>query len=128
VLAHRSKCRRVDFEFEIGRETHRPEKSKVIFRKTLIGIANAADSFRFKIRLPPNVIDKLVGNRVKEESVDREIASLCVMLCIGERDCRWMPTVLIFAVAAKRSDFDIVSLDRDKDDAKLRPDFLGSLE
>jgi len=71
--------RLVDREAEAGGELDRAQQAHRIFAQALVGVADGLEHAPLDVREPADVIDDLVGDRVVEEAIDREVAALGVL-------------------------------------------------
>ena len=118
----------VDREIEPGGKANGAEHPQLVFGDAGQRIANGADDAALQIRLAADVVDHLLGERVEEQAVDREVAALGVVLGVGERHRVGMPAVAVGGVAAERGDVDLPGPFRSEhgDDAERRPDRAAS--
>src|SRR5438874_130515 len=88
---------------ETRREAYRAQHAQLIFTKALFGRADGADDSRLEVLAPANEVQHLVGNGVKQHSVDAEIASLHVFLrALAVANMVGMAPIAVAHVAAKR--------------------------
>ena len=66
-----------------------------------------ARMMRAEVVLAADVVDDLVGERVVEQAVDREVAALGVVLGVGERDAVGVAAVAVRAIGAESGDLDL---------------------
>src|SRR5208282_5115434 len=107
-------------------EPHGANHAELVFAKAIRWAANGANDSCAQIVAPAHEIEDFVRFRIEQQSIDRKIAALHILLR-GARvdDAIGMPAVRIADVRAKRCDFDlcVVSVARlacDDDYAKLR--------
>src|SRR5689334_20208594 len=87
------------------RESNRAHHAQLVFLKSLARIADGANDSAFQILSTADVVENLVLNRIKQQSIDSEVTSLDVCLgAVGITDGIRMATVGISDVAAVGGD------------------------
>src|SRR5690348_9486280 len=92
---------RLDCKAEAGREAHGPQQAQVIFLEALLGITDGANQARLDIVLSTDVVDDAILDRVKEETVDGEIAPAGIFLGVGEMHLGGPPSVQVFSLGTE---------------------------
>ncbi len=114
----------VEVESESCGESDGAESAKVILAEPLLWIADGTDEASMEVFLTINEIDdSALGSfggveRIEEEGVDGEIASVGIFLGIGEDDAVGSSGVGVGVIASEGGNFDGVSVFSDQDDAK----------
>ena len=84
---------RLDLEAEHRGEAHGAQHAQAILAEAVAGVADRAEHARLEIALAADVVDELLGERIEEKAVDREIAPLGVLLRRGKADVSgWRPS------------------------------------
>ncbi len=96
----------------------------MIFGEAMLWLADGTEDSIFQVLLAADVVDHSVFDRVIEQAIDGEIASLGVFLGGGEADGGWTAAVFIRDIRTERRDFDNAFPLADEDDAESRADSL----
>src|SRR5438094_664020 len=94
----------------------------------MIWLANRAQNSGLQILLSANKIDHTIVDRVEEQTIDREIAALGVLLGGGEAHANRVASVFILHIRAKRRDFDLAAAQAHEDHPKRGADGLRVVE
>ena len=81
----------------------------MIFGKAFRGIADGADQLAAEVRLAADPIVQHAGDRITEKAVDGEIPAAGVGLGVRKGDRRWMPSIAVTSLGAKRGDLKFLS-------------------
>lgn len=128
VFLDGSEGHRLDGEAEPGGETDGAEEAECVFLEAVGGGADGAEGFGFDIAKAVDVVDDFAGGGIFEESVDSEVAPVCVFLWGGEGDGVGATSISVGAVGAEGGDLDVMALVFHDDDAEVSADFIGAGE
>ncbi|MCX7915278.1 MAG: hypothetical protein N3A53_03115, partial [Verrucomicrobiae bacterium] len=82
-------------------EAHGPQHAEFVFGESLLRFADGADDALGDVVSAADVVENLVGYWVVEQSVDGEIASLCIFGGGTEVNGDWVAAVCVAVVAAE---------------------------
>src|SRR5262249_29343731 len=112
-----------------------PQHTQLVFRKSLAGIADGAANCTAQIFAPAHVVEHFLRDRIKQKTIDGEVATLDIHSCIAaELDLIGMTAVSVAAIAAKCGHFDgvvfarairTIAQDRNQYHSKLRAHCIG---
>ena len=108
-----------DGEVELRGEANGAEHPQVILAEAFFGRAHGADEFGAQVRLAADPVVQLLGQRIVEESVDREVAADGVLAGVGETHRFRAASVLIVCFGAEGGDLILLPFLDDDHDAKL---------
>ncbi len=94
-------------KLEPRRQPDGSEHAKLVLAQPRQRIADGAQHAILEIRVAPDVVDQLVGERIEEHAVDREIAAGGIELGGAEDDRLGTASVEISTVATKRRHLDL---------------------
>ena len=97
---------RLDLEPEPRRQADGPQAAQLVFAQPRRRVADGAQDVVLQVGLAADVVDHLVGQRVQEHAVDREVAAGGVELGRAEDDRFGPAAVDIGAITAKGRDLD----------------------
>ena len=96
----------VNLIFETRRESHCPQHPQLVFAEPQLGIADSADNAGVQIVFAADEIQNFVGERIKQQPIDGEIATLHILLRIAaEANLIWMAPIAVSHIAAKSRNF-----------------------
>ena len=100
--------RRVQRELLLSPEPDRAQEPERVLRKPRVGISDGAHDAAAQILASSHEVEDLVGRRIPEHAVDREVAARGVFGGGRERDRGGMPAVFVAAVFPERRDLEPV--------------------
>ncbi|CAK9072616.1 Uncharacterized oxidoreductase SSP0419 [Durusdinium trenchii] len=107
-LFDRVKGLTIEMKVEHSRESHGPEHPQFVFAHPRTWVADGADNALFEIVLTADEVVDRVGKWIEEHPVDREIASLGILLRRTKGDMRWPPSIAVVSLPAERCDLDVL--------------------
>src|SRR5438477_11995166 len=100
----------------------------MVLGKSFLGQTDGADNLGPQIRLATDPVLQFLVNRIKKESVDREIAPASVGHGISESHLLRVPAILIIRFGPKRGDLKLMLAFDNNHDAELPSYCDGAFE
>src|SRR5690606_9910445 len=86
-------------------KTDGPKHPQLVFGHPIFGIPNCSNDLSFEISLTSDEVVYCLSQRIKEQPVDCEIATLCIFLGTTELHMVWSPPIEIRSILTKRGNF-----------------------
>ena len=126
MLADGAPRRRVNFKSRSGGKPYGSDKAKSVLRKSFMGSSNRSQNASFEIIHSAHIVYNFSSEGIFKESVNGEIPSPCIILCISKDDRFWAASIEIRSVGTKGGDFEIMTTFSDKDDSEMSAYFVAA--
>ena len=126
MLADGAPRRRVNFKSRSGGKPYGSDKAKSVLGKSFMGSSNRSQDASFEIIHSAHIVYNFSSEGIFKESVNGEIPSPRIILCISKDDRFWAASIEISSIGTKGCNFEIMTTFSDKDYSEMCAHFVAT--